>query len=118
MKPETAQGGQASYQLYEQVATELGIPIDGSLAPQVRLELYRSKLIYLDNLYRQCFLELNREPGPSQFTTGDLASLRQAYELTQAFLRQTSLECMRLALDGVARRRERLRRQLALMAPK
>lgn len=111
MENNSPQRDSLSYQIYQDMAVDLGMPVDAELSPEIRLQLYSSKLIYLENLYKQCFVELNRG-GNSLFTFKDLTILRQSLDITQEFLRQTSLECINISLDRVGKRQKRLQRQV------
>lgn len=89
-----------TYELYRELAEELCVPVDHNLSRDVRYELYKSKLIFLRNLYEQCFREVNSRANQQneeghKYTGEDLRLIHNAIEATNEFLRETLLEAMR-----------------------
>lgn len=93
-----------SYELYREIAEELCVPVDERLAPDVRYELYNSKLVYLKHLRNHCFWSINRTPQTTPFAPDDLALIQKALELTHDFQRQAILEALHLSLAKARRR--------------
>ena len=90
-----------SYELYQEIAAELNMPIDNSLNAAVRFELYQSKFIYLNNLYQQCFRTLNQTSNLAResFTHEDLNFLQQSMAVTADFLKLAVLDALQASLD-------------------
>ena len=95
------QDNELSYELYRDIAEELCAPVDEKLAPEVRFELYQSKLVYLKNLHAQCFKAINQYRSETQFCHTDLANIYAAIEVTKGQIRQTVLETMDHSLARV-----------------
>lgn len=98
-----------SYELYKEIAEELCVPVDSKLSREVRYELYNSKLVFLRNLYEQCFRAVNGRAGrkilnDENYTGDDLKLIHKAIEVTNEFLRETVLEAMHEALHSVESR--------------
>jgi hypothetical protein len=96
---------QISYELYQSLAEDLGMPIDPSLSIDVRLELYQSKMVYLRNLFEQAFVDANAHGGLRKFKQEDLKMLKNSAEITTQFIRQDLMSCVSQALDKAAERR-------------
>jgi len=90
-----------SYEMYQELLEELLSPIESSLDPYVRYELYLSKLVYLDNLHQQCFMSVNGKAsqGPNTYTQNDLKKIQDAIESTHNFVRLTILESLQYSLS-------------------
>ena len=89
-----------SYELYREIAEDLCMPVDGTLAIDVRFELYSSKLVYLRHLREQCFRAVNHHDmaEPTLFSAEDLVLIQTATNLTHDYLRATVLDGLRAAL--------------------
>lgn len=90
-----------SYELYQEIADELSMPVDPRLATQVRYDLYNSKLVFLRNLFEQCFRIVNSGNGcddceldQKTFSSSDLNRIHEAVDLTHAHIRETILEAL------------------------
>jgi len=92
-----------SYELYRELAEDLCVPVDGQISPDVRFELYNSKLIYLRHLREQCFRAVNQANVDSPFSESDLALIQKAATLTHLYLRSTVLEAVNDALAKIRR---------------
>lgn len=90
-----------SYEMYRELLEELLSPIDTSLDPFVRYELYLSKLVYLENLHQQCFKLVNTSQRPTEesFTQADLKKIQEAIDSTHFFVRNTILEALKRSLS-------------------
>lgn len=91
-----------NYDLYRDIADDLSSQVDQKLEPEVRYELYQSKLVYLTNLQIQCFKQINLAGSKSQFQNSDLANIILAIEMTHKQMRDTVLEAMDKCLARVA----------------
>lgn len=85
-----------SYEMYRELLEELLSPIETTLDPFVRYELYLSKLVYLENLHQQCFKSVNARQSHTEesFTQGDLKKIQDAIDSTHFFVRSTILEAL------------------------
>ena len=94
-----------SYEMYQELLDELLSPIESSLAPDVRYELYLSKLVYLDNLHQQCFRAINAtsEHSHNSYTQDDLKKIQDAIDSTHNFVRNTIREALNTRLSGRAK---------------
>lgn len=86
-----------SYKLYAEIAADLSEAIDPSLTPEIRFELYNSKIIYLQNLLNQVFKDINTK-GQTSFNQEHLINLYKALEISQSFLKATVLEIVNNSL--------------------
>ena len=78
------------YETYREIMGELLRPIEAhGLDVDTLKRLYESKLVYLENLRVQCFLELNGEGG--HFTMEDYKLILRALEETNKHLRDLIL---------------------------
>ena len=107
MEARTVRQSEVSYDLYHELAGDLCEPIDSTLTSDVRLELYNSKIVYLKNIYAQCFVDFNRNGDSSGYSETDLVLLREAIDVTQEFLCQTVRECLEKSLQCLAKRMTR-----------
>ncbi len=91
-----------SYEMYQELLDELLSPIECSLDPYVRYELYLSKLVYLDNLHQQCFRSINgkNENFENSYSQNDLKKIQDAIESTHRFVRNTIREALNDSLSG------------------
>lgn len=85
---------ESSYELYKEIAEELCVPVDLKLGAAVRFELYKSKIVYLKNLFEQCFKAVNSPQSGSLFTPTDLQTIHQAIDVTKKFLHDTVIEAL------------------------
>lgn len=114
MSMKTAAEKDLSYELYKEIAEELCVPVDTKLSLEVRFELYTSKLVFLRNLYEQCFKAVNNPRPQGEFYTGDdLHLIHQAMECTKEFLRATVLETFKESLNIAATRKPGVSSQVA-----
>lgn len=95
---------QSSYELYKEIAEDLCVPVDFKLPVDVRYQLYLSKMVYLRNLFDQCFKSINHFQNKEQFSANDFEMIRSAIEATQEFLRQTCLQAMDESLERLQRK--------------
>lgn len=92
-----------SYEVYKEIADDLCAPVDEKLPAHVRYELYSSKLVYLKNLYEQCFKEVNiYKDNEATFSEEDLHVIQQAMDFTKDYLRRTIVESVIHALSHPA----------------
>jgi hypothetical protein len=91
-----------SYDLYLEIAQELGSPVDERLSVEVRYELYNSKLLYLERLREHCFQSLNRKSLQDQCPFGpeDLAHIQTALRWTHEHQRKTIQQALVKALNA------------------
>lgn len=94
---------QSSFEFYREIVDELLSPIDLSLEPQVRYELYLSKLVYLENLREQCFRSVNKKSMErvNSFSGEDLQTIQNAIVATHQFLRDTILEDLHNRIERI-----------------
>jgi hypothetical protein len=79
------------YETYREIMGELLRPIDAhGLDVDTLKRLYESKLVYLENLRVQCFVELNGGKG-GHFTMDDYRLILQALAETNRHLRDLIL---------------------------
>lgn len=92
-----------SYELYQEIADELSMPVDPRLSTQVRYDLYNSKLVFLRNLFEQCFRIVNSRgvsiadselDSEQTFSSSDLNRIHEAVDITHAHIRETILESL------------------------
>ena len=96
------QQNELSYELYRDIAEELCAPVDDKLLPEVRFELYQSKLVYLKNLHAQCFKAINQFSSETQFSHAVLANSHRAIEVTKGQIRETVIQTMSYSLAWVS----------------
>ena len=91
-----------SYEMYQELLEELLSPIESSLDPDIRYELYLSKLVYLENLHQQCFRSINSksENLESSYTQDDLKKIQDAIDSTHNFVRNTIREALSARLSA------------------
>jgi hypothetical protein len=92
-----------SYELYREIADELCVPVDDRLGPEVRFELYSSKLVYLRHLREHCFRAVNHGRGETAFSPSDLELIGRAFELTNRFLADAVRQALRESFARVGR---------------
>lgn len=83
-----------SYKIYQEIGPEICAPIeDPDLNLQLRIELYKSKLIYLYNIHEQCFrmINLTKKDPRFEYTEDDLINVQQAIMMTKVYLNDTML---------------------------
>jgi len=73
------------YETYQEIMSDLLRPIEArSIAGEVLVRLYQSKLVYLENLRTKCFYEMNAAFGEGKFTSNDYALIVEAIRSTRA----------------------------------
>jgi len=99
---------ETSYELYRELGEELLTPIEQSVDINVRYELYLSKLIFLENLYEQCFISVNGKSDRQSdtFCASDLTQIQNAIQSTHKYMRETILQALdkRLSHQAVSGR--------------
>jgi hypothetical protein len=89
------------YDTYIEVSEDLLNPIVGEgLDVDTLKRLYLSKLVYLKNLRRQCFFDINKTSAT--FSSTDLAHITGAIKYTNSHLRELILKSVREALDNIS----------------
>lgn len=99
---------EVTYELYKEIAEELCIPVDEKLSIEVRYELYNSKMVFLRNLYEQCFRSVNMRGGridSNDFNADDLKHIHDAIEITKGFLHHTMVAAMKNSLASLGGRK-------------
>lgn len=88
------------YDTYKEVSEDLLSPIvaDG-LDIDTLKRLYQSKLVYLNNLRKQCFLDVNR--SESVFSSQDLEHVTQAISSTNYHIRELILLTLENTLESL-----------------
>lgn len=96
----TQSNEQISYQLYQELSSEIFNPIDDvEISIDLRFELYSSKLTFLYNIQEQCFRAINSYKESSRFTHHDLITIQKAIDLTKDFISHTVKERLLLSLE-------------------
>ena len=87
------------YDTYKEVSEDLLSPIvaDG-LDVDTLKRLYMSKLVYLNNIRKQCFRDINLKE--STFEAGDLEHITQAIQNTNEHLRNLVIATLLRVLDA------------------
>ena len=92
------------YQSYQKIMDELLMPISGRhLDARTIKRLYESKLVYLENLRRKCFMDMNQEfpfeDNDCLFSPEDYHLILQAIKATHFHMRDLILLNLSKALE-------------------
>lgn len=79
-----------NFQTYDEIAEDIWSPIDEDIPAKVRLELYKSKLTYINHIQKEIFTELNKQQNLQ--ASESLVKLKMAGEIVRSFLHDVSLE--------------------------
>ena len=89
------------YDTYIEISEDLLNPIVGEgLDLDTLKRLYMSKLVYLNNLRKQCFMDINKLN--STFSSSDLAHITGAIQFTNTHIRELVLKSVKDALQRVS----------------